>query len=167
MDGQSQREPTRNVSHMIGSHPSQSTGRAFLVALFAAICVLSGCGDKTNSKKDTSDVSPPPPAQKDVQVATSDVSTRDDASTRDLPPLPEKFVDVGVPACDDYIKRQRTCVEEHAPKGIRKPQLMGLRAVAAKWAEAASVGRKNQLAQTCAQMIAASKQATISWGCKW
>ncbi len=149
---------------MIGSHPSQSAGLASFAVLLAAVCLFGACGNKTKSKKDTGEgVSRPPPAQKDASVAIRDADTH----RRALPPLPEKFVDVGVPACDDYIKRQRTCVEEHAPKGIRKPQLAGLRAVASKWAEAAAAGRKTQLTQTCTHMIAASKQATVSWGCKW
>ncbi len=85
-----------------------------------------------------------------------------------MPRIPEGFAITGIEPCDTYIENQRACLENHAPENVRKPQLLGLRQIAAKWAEAAAADRREALEKTCALMIDSSKKVTSkAWGCEW
>lgn len=123
----------------------------------------SGSGD--DNKKEPGNK--PVIENKDATAPPRGVPSVVDAGLTSLPPLPREFVTVGVAGCDTYITAQRKCIEDSAPEQIRKPQLAGLRAIAAKWAQAANAGRTGQLEKTCAQMRAASAAATKAWGCRW
>lgn len=133
------------------------------VALLGGIFFLSNCGGSTTTTTTTNtanNVSKPADTTKPADTAKPDAAKPETASTDS----------VGVPECDEYIKKYEACltkIAKQAPqvepsmKSAFQQQRDGFKQAAANPASKAS------LASTCKQAIETAKQSTASYTCEW
>ncbi len=75
---------------------------------------------------------------------------------------------VGVPACDEYVRKFLTCVRTRMPDSTRPLLEQSLRVTAAKWrAAAATPDGKKDLEAGCKAALKAARTAMAEYGCKW
>ena len=129
-----------------------------VVLLALAACSSKKADDQPEPKRQDA-VSRPAPSPADASVAAGDGDTGE--------PTGDPFAAIGVEPCDKYIERQKSCVEDHAPAGIKDQQLDGLAHIATRWRRAAAAGAKDHLQSSCESLLAASADATAAWKCKW
>jgi hypothetical protein len=132
----------------------------------AALLAVASCSSKSDDGGKSNDK---PAATRDAAAkapaADAGAPAGVDAGFAKLPA--DSFAPIGVAECDAYIKKQRECVEEHAPEGIRDQQLDGLGHIANRWRQVAAAGGTEQLIASCKSLGQASAEATAAWTCKW
>jgi hypothetical protein len=75
---------------------------------------------------------------------------------------------VGVPECDEYLQKYRTCITLKMPKGARSYALDSLRSTVRAWREAAANPQtKAALGAACRQADIAAKAGMMAYGCAW
>lgn len=135
-----------------------------IVAAVSLACSSKKGGDESKPDKTqaTGDAAskPPPAPPADARATAADGDGDGDAAG-------DPFAAIGVEPCDDYIERQRSCVESHAPRGIKDQQLDGLAHIATRWRRAAAAGASDHLQTSCKSLLDASADATAAWKCKW
>lgn len=146
-----------SVSHAHMLAPSRVT---LSLALLALACCSS---DKSKSAGEGSE-SPPPRSADAAAVAEAPA---DAAAEPTSPPAADPFAPIGVEPCDKYIAKQRECVTENAPEGIKQAQLGGLAEIATRWRAVAAAGAEKPLVSSCEHLLDASREATAAWSCKW
>ncbi len=83
-------------------------------------------------------------------------------------PPPKGTTDViGIPECDEYIERYRTCIEAKAPDATKPIILDALDKTIKSWQEAVAGAGRDTLAETCKMALDAMKKATAAWGCEF
>jgi len=117
-----------------------------------ALSVVVGCGGKQPEKK----VAPAPAAQEAAPAAEMAAPAE---AAGDM---------IGVPECDEYIKKYEACIDAKVPEASRAAMRQAFDQVRATWKQtAASPGGKEGLAMGCTQALAAAKQSTAAYGCEW
>jgi hypothetical protein len=73
---------------------------------------------------------------------------------------------IGVPACDEFLKKYEDCVTEKVPQAQREALKAGMKQWRDAWKQAAAtpVGKAG-LEAACKQQLEASKQSMSAWGC--
>ncbi|QBB71414.1 hypothetical protein ELE36_14205 [Pseudolysobacter antarcticus] len=73
---------------------------------------------------------------------------------------------IGVPECDDYLRKYETCISSKVPDAARAAFNQGLEQTRNAWrAAAASPSGKSALVTACMQAQAATKTAMTQYGC--
>jgi hypothetical protein len=76
--------------------------------------------------------------------------------------------DIGVPECDDYLKKYEKCVSEKVPEAARGQLKQSVETMRTSWKQAASnPASKAALGQGCKQALETAKTAMGSYGCEW
>jgi hypothetical protein len=82
--------------------------------------------------------------------------------------LPAAAQDVGVPACDSFLKTYETCITAKAPPAQQSQMRSAIDQVKANWKlVAATDDGKKALDQVCKQTGETLKQQLSSLGCSW
>lgn len=94
-----------------------------------------------------------------------------DAPKTDAPKTDVASADsIGVPECDEYIKKYEAClmkIAEKAPQ-VKDTMKSSFETSRNAWKQAASTAAgKSTLASTCKQAMETTKQATASYACEW
>lgn len=77
-----------------------------------------------------------------------------------------KSLEIGVPACDDYLRKYLACVAS-MPETARKPMMDAIETTADAWRDAAAGPARDAMAQACEAASEAAGKAFASMGCKW
>ncbi len=73
---------------------------------------------------------------------------------------------IGVPECDDYLRKYETCISSKVPDAARAAFQQGLEQTRNAWrAAASSPSGKSSLVTACVQAQAATKTAMTQYGC--
>jgi len=72
---------------------------------------------------------------------------------------------VGVPECDDYLKKYEACVSAHVPAAAQAALKQSLDQTRAGWKQAITAGGKDSLAAACTQMKASASASLKAYGC--
>jgi hypothetical protein len=76
--------------------------------------------------------------------------------------------DIGIPECDDFLKKYETCVSDHVPAATKAQFQAGLDQWRKTWKSiAAQPAARASLVTACQQALDNTKQATSVYGCKW
>ncbi|HXB57005.1 MAG TPA: hypothetical protein VN461_19735 [Vicinamibacteria bacterium] len=111
------------------------------LALFVGAIVLAGCGGGESK---------PAPA--------SNAGTSAAAAAGDI----------GVPECDDYIKKYQACIDGKVPETGRATVRQALDQTKAAWKQAAATPQgKAGLATGCKMALDTAKTAMGAYGCTW
>ena len=124
-----------------------------LAAACAAVVICTACGEKPAEQAPAS----APAAQVPVKgPATSGTATL--AGT----------VEVGVPECDQYLKKYFACVDSKVPEASRALMRQSVDTMKMAWKQAAATPQgKTGLAQACSQAEAQAKMSMAAYGCTW
>lgn len=147
----------------------------FAVSLLALACTKSaesGEGEEAKAAPEASASAgqEPQPAAKSETGAEAGAETG--AETEDAPeplePLPERFEEVGVEACDVYVRDYVACIEK-APEAEREAQRRAVFENVTAWKQMAAGGPSAQKGLETACRIAReqAKRATEAWACEW
>ena len=76
--------------------------------------------------------------------------------------------DIGIPECDDYLRKYEACVRDKVPASV-KPQLeTALAQNRQAWQQAAAQpAARSTLASTCQQAVTAARMSMTAYGCQW
>ncbi len=118
-----------------------------LLVVFAALSLLVACG----GGGDKPAASAAPQATAPAAAPSSTMAASDS---------------IGVPECDNYVKKYMECVGSKVPEAARAQYKTAFDAALAAWKQAASTpeGRAG-LAAACSQAQAAAAQAMTAYGC--
>jgi hypothetical protein len=76
--------------------------------------------------------------------------------------------DIGVPECDDYLKKYQACIDGKVPESGRATVRQALDQTKAAWKQAASTPQgKAGLATGCKMAHDTAKTAMGAYGCTW
>src|SRR5688500_3639629 len=76
--------------------------------------------------------------------------------------------EIGVPECDEYLKKYEKCVTEKVPEAARPQMKQSVETMRTSWKQAASnPASKAALGQGCKQALETAKTAMGSYGCEW
>src|SRR5258708_6171374 len=76
--------------------------------------------------------------------------------------------DIGVPECDDYLKKYQACIDGKVPESGRATVRQALDQTKAAWKQAASTPQgKAGLATGCKMALDTAKTAMGPYGCTW
>ncbi len=136
--------------------------KLFFASLLAVsiFVLLTACGGAETKKPDTGDnskASSPgaakPSEDKPKEEAKTDVAAADE---------------IGVPECDEYVKKYEACVFDKVPEAMRGPLKSSFETARKQWKEAAANPQtKGTLASACKQAHDAAKQSMASYKCDW
>ena len=130
---------------------------------FALILALGACQKEA----------PPPPAAQPA-AAQPAAPTRPPTVTPAPAATPMVAADapipvvqnIGVPECDDYLRKYETCISSKVPDAARAAFHHGLEQTRNAWrTAAASPSGKSALVTACVQAQAATKTAMTQYGC--
>jgi hypothetical protein len=84
------------------------------------------------------------------------------------PPAADGDGAVGVEACDDWVRRYTACIDTKVPPAAREQMRDAVAQTAATWrGVAATAEGRAAVEAACGRMVAATRQATASFGCEW
>jgi hypothetical protein len=76
--------------------------------------------------------------------------------------------DIGIPECDDYLRKYQACVNDKVPEAARATVKQSLDQTRIQWQRAAETPEgKSALVSGCTQATASAKQAMAAYGCQW
>ena len=76
--------------------------------------------------------------------------------------------EIGVPECDEYLRKYEACLNEHVPEASRAQLRSAFEQTRNSWRQAASTPQgKAGLSAGCKQMLDIAKQQTAQYGCQW
>jgi len=140
----------------------------FLGLVSIILCVgLMGCGGATttenkppaNTATKPADTKPAENKPADSKPADSKPATNSDAA---------KAESIGVPECDEYIKKYEACLMSKVPEAQRAAFKTSYDTLKKSWKEAAATPQgKAGLAQGCKMALDQAKSSFASFGCEW
>jgi hypothetical protein len=85
-----------------------------------------------------------------------------------LAPATTTAVEVGVPECDEFLRKYEACVTEHVPAASKVQFQDAITQWRKSWRDAAAQpAAKASLVATCKQAVETTRMATTAYGCKW
>lgn len=76
-------------------------------------------------------------------------------------------LEVGIPECDEFLRKYHVCLRDHVPEAARKAALDALEQSAKSWREIAGGPGRDALAKACVTAAESTKDATAAMGCTW
>jgi len=141
----------------------------YLIAALAlaTVIVIAGCGGAANTTSNTAANKSNTTTTAPANNTTTTAPANNTAAKTDTAPAGDS---VGVPECDEYIKKYEACLTKIAAKAPQaepalKTAFEGQRN-AFKSAAATPQG-KATLAATCKQAIDTAKASTSAYSCEW
>lgn len=130
-----------------------------MTALLCGIFFLANCGGGATN---TATTNKPADAPKNDAPKT-------DAPKTDAPKTETTSGDsVGVPECDEYIKKYEACVNSKVPEAQRGAFKSSFETMRKSWKDAAANPQgKAALATGCKQALDQAKQTFSSYSCEW
>ncbi len=127
--------------------------RIFLGLFSIILCVgLMGCGGATTTENK--------PA---ANTATKPADTKPEANKEAA-----KADEIGVPECDEYIKKYEACLMSKVPEAQRAAFKTSYDTLRKSWKEAAATPQgKAGLATGCKMALDQAKTSFASFGCQW
>ena len=83
-----------------------------------------------------------------------------------IDPAPASL-EVGIPECDEFLRKYYVCLRDHIPEAARKAALDALEQSATSWREIAGGPGRDALAKACVTAAESTKDATAAMGCTW
>ena len=75
---------------------------------------------------------------------------------------------IGVPECDEFIRKYEACVAQHVPAASKAQFEQGMAQWRTAWKSAAAQpAARPSLVTACQQAMASTKMATTTYGCTW
>lgn len=134
-------------------------GKVTLIGIFLLTLVfgLAGC---TSDKKTAADTKPADnKAATDTTKPATDAKKPVDAASADS---------IGVPECDEYIKKYEACVMSKVPESARAAVLSSFETSRKQWKEmAANPQAKAGLPNACKMALDMAKQSMSAYSCEW
>ncbi len=94
--------------------------------------------------------------------------TADTATSAAVPAGASGGDSIGIPECDNYMKRYRECIESKVPEAARATVRQSLDQATSAWKQAAATpAARSGLAQACQQATDAAKTAMQAYGCSF
>lgn len=76
--------------------------------------------------------------------------------------------DIGIPECDDFLRKYEACVAQHVPAASKAQFEQGMAQWRTAWKSAAAQpAARPSLVTACQQAMASTKMATTPYGCTW
>ncbi len=76
-------------------------------------------------------------------------------------------LEVGIPECDEFLRKYYVCLRDHVPEAARKAALEALEQSAKSWREIAAGPGRDALSTACTTAAESTKDATAAMGCTW
>jgi len=134
-----------------------------VTALFCFAIMLAACGgpaaNNTNAAKPG-----------DAKPATKADAPKTDAPKTDAPKTEVAGDSIGVPECDDYIKKYEACLTKIAAKApaVEGPMKQAFETARKGWKDAAAnPATKATLGTACKQALETAKTSTSVYACEW
>lgn len=133
----------------------------FNILVLALAIFMAGCGATETKKAGNADntkaantESAKPAEEKPKEEAKTEVAASGD--------------EIGVPECDEYVKKYEACVFDKVPEQMRGPLKASFETARKQWKEAAGNPQtKGTLASACKQAHDAAKQSMAAYKCDW
>ncbi len=140
----------------------RSIVKLLLVSVFALSLAFgfSACGGTTTTTTDKK------PAD---NKATTDTKPADNKAATDTKPADVSSADsVGVPECDEYIKKYEICLNSKVPESARATLKTSFETTRKSWKDAAATPQgKSALATGCKTALETAKSSMTAYGCEW
>lgn len=137
----------------------RSIVRLMFVSVFAIALALgfSACGGTAT------------PEKKADNKAATDTKPADNKAATDTKPADVAATDsIGVPECDEYIKKYEMCLNSKVPEAARASMKTAFDQTRKSWKEAASnPSGKSALASGCKTALETAKSSMTAYGCDW
>lgn len=107
--------------------------------------------------------------EKKVDNKAADTKSDDNKTAIDTKPADVSATDsVGVPECDEYIKKYEMCLNNKVPDAARTSLRTAFDQTRKSWKEAAaSPAGKSALATGCKTALETAKSSMTAYGCEW
>ncbi len=107
-------------------------------------------------------------AEKKTETKPADTKSADNKSA-DTKPADKAATDsVGVPECDEYIKKYEMCLNNKVPEAARASMKTSFEATRKAWKDAAANPQgKEALATGCKTALETAKSSMTAYGCEW
>jgi hypothetical protein len=146
-----------------------NTGVLLTLVLLCGAIIFAGCGGATNTASNTTTANKSNTATV-TNTATNTTSSANTATSNTEAKTEPAGESVGVPECDEYIKKYEACLTKIAAKApqAQGPLKTSFEAQRSGFkAAAASPQGKATLASTCKQAIETAKASTSAYACEW
>jgi hypothetical protein len=75
---------------------------------------------------------------------------------------------IGVPECDDYLRKVETCIANHVPEDARAMQQQSMEQLRSQWRQAAATETgKASLAAGCKAALDSARSSMAAYGCEF
>jgi hypothetical protein len=110
-----------------------------------------------------------PPTPGGGATATAAAPAAPATATAGIPPAVATATgDIGIPECDDYLRKYEACVRDKVPASAKAQLEAALDQHRQAWkAAAAQPAARATLASTCQQSVAAARMSMSAYGCQW
>lgn len=132
-------------------------------AMVCGVFFLANCGGSTTTSNNTT-------ANTATTNTTKPAATTSPATDATKTDTTASTDSVGVPECDEYIKKYEACLTKIAAKAPQVEENMKTAFKAQRDGfkqAAANPASKAQLPSTCKQAMETAKQATSTYACEW
>lgn len=131
------------------------------ILTFSLVFSLAGCGGAETPKGNNADTKK---AEGTGPAKPAEDKPKDDAKT-DMAATGD---DIGIPECDNYIKKYEACVKDKVPAQASEALKTSFETVRKGWKDAAKNPQaKEGLASACKQAHEAAKQSMAAYKCDW
>lgn len=132
----------------------------FVIGLALGFSACGGGTTTTENKK--------PADNKATETKPADNKSADNKSTETKPADTSSADSVGVPECDEYIKKYEMCLNSKVPEAAKAATKDALDKNRKAWKDAAANPQtKAALASGCKQASDAVKPSMTAYGCEW
>ncbi len=140
--------------------------KLMIVSVFVIGLALgfSACGGGTTTTTDNKK----PADNKATETKPADNKSTENKSTETKPAETSSADSVGVPECDEYIKKYEMCLNSKVPEAAKAATKDALDKTRKSWKDmAANPQTKAGLATACKTANDAAKSSMTAYGCEW
>jgi len=95
-----------------------------------------------------------------------DTANRSSPNTTTTSPTTTASNTIGVPECDDYLRKYEACLNKHVPEADRVRLRQALDQTRAAWRDTLNTaGARDTLVNTCKQMTETARTSMVTYGC--
>lgn len=130
-----------------------------LAAMLCGVFFLASCGDGTTTTTTTNTTTTNTTTTTNKPANSTTTTTTTTTTSADS---------VGVPECDEYIKKYEACINGKVPEAQRAAFKSSFETMRKQWKEAAANPQgKSALATGCKQALDQAKTTFSSYSCEW
>jgi hypothetical protein len=76
--------------------------------------------------------------------------------------------EIGVPECDEYLRKVETCINDRVPEDAKATQRQSMEQIRDQWRQAAAdATARAGLAAGCKAALDSARSAMAAYGCEW